>query len=280
MPLLVRSFSDARALLDRSLAHLMRREAENNLDRIARGESAFDASFLATVEADPLAPEPLCVAMRTPPHNLALSPTTPDAASALALYLRSQGVRVPGVSAEIHTAAAFAQSWIALTGATSRVAMSQRIHRLTRVLRPPSPAGAARPARADDVEKIAEWLGAFEVDAHIEVVTPLEQRRARASALVSRGDLWLWDDGAPVSMCGRVRNTPNGGCVAMVYTPPALRGRGYATALVAAFSQSILDEGRRFCFLYTDLANPTSNAIYARIGYEPVCDATMISFAE
>jgi predicted GNAT family acetyltransferase len=63
-----------------------------------------------------------------------------------------------------------------------------------------------------------------------------------------------------------------------VYTPPQLRGRGYATSLVAELSRALLDAGRRFCFLYTDLANPTSNAIYERIGYVKVAEAAMVAF--
>ena len=64
-----------------------------------------------------------------------------------------------------------------------------------------------------------------------------------------------------------------------MYTPPELRGRGYATALVAQLSSQLLAEGRRFCFLYTDLANPTSNAIYERIGYVRVCESAEIAFS-
>ncbi|MGE5275304.1 MAG: GNAT family N-acetyltransferase, partial [Verrucomicrobiota bacterium] len=56
------------------------------------------------------------------------------------------------------------------------------------------------------------------------------------------------------------------------------RGRGYATSLVAGLSQSLLDAGRRFCFLYTDLANATSNAIYERIGYVRVAESAMVAF--
>jgi hypothetical protein len=41
---------------------------------------------------------------------------------------------------------------------------------------------------------------------------------------------------------------------------------------VAAVSQSQLDAGRRSLYLFTDLANPTSNHIYQAIGYEPVRD--------
>jgi len=42
----------------------------------------------------------------------------------------------------------------------------------------------------------------------------------------------------------------------------------------------LLDEGRRFCALFTDLANPTSNRIYHKIGYRPVCDFDEYVFGE
>ncbi len=90
--------------------------------------------------------------------------------------------------------------------------------------------------------------------------------------------MYLWDDDGPVSMCGASGETPNGIRVAPVYTPPGLRGRGYASACVAAVTQAQFDRGRRFCFLYTDLANPTSNKIYQAIGYEPVCDVDEYRF--
>ena len=64
-----------------------------------------------------------------------------------------------------------------------------------------------------------------------------------------------------------------------VYTPPGLRGRGYASACVAALSQKLLDEGRRYCFLFTDLANPTSNRIYQAVGYEAVVDVDEYKFS-
>jgi predicted GNAT family acetyltransferase len=60
--------------------------------------------------------------------------------------------------------------------------------------------------------------------------------------------------------------------ISLVYTPPDLRQRGYATACVASLSQMLLDEGWQFCTLFTDLANPTSNSIYRKIGYKPVGD--------
>ena len=73
-------------------------------------------------------------------------------------------------------------------------------------------------------------------------------------------------------MAGFSGATPNGIRVNLVYTPPEYRKKGYATSCVAALSQTLLDQGRKYCFLFTDLANPTSNHIYQTIGYQPVCD--------
>jgi predicted GNAT family acetyltransferase len=88
---------------------------------------------------------------------------------------------------------------------------------------------------------------------------------------------WL-DQGRPVSFASFGGPTPNGIGVGPVYTPPEARCRGYATALVAQLTKMLIEGGRRFCFLDTDLANPTSNSIYPRVGYEPVTDAGLWSF--
>jgi predicted GNAT family acetyltransferase len=79
--------------------------------------------------------------------------------------------------------------------------------------------------------------------------------------------LLLWDDEKPVSMIGL--NPPVAGVVRIgpVYTPPPLRRRGYAGSAVAAVTRRALAGGVRRCMLYTDLANPTSNKIYAEVGY-------------
>jgi predicted GNAT family acetyltransferase len=63
-----------------------------------------------------------------------------------------------------------------------------------------------------------------------------------------------------------------------VYTPPERRGRGYAGATTAAVSQAALDAGVREVVLYTDLANPVSNALYERLGYRGVEDRVILSF--
>jgi uncharacterized protein len=99
-----------------------------------------------------------------------------------------------------------------------------------------------------------------------------------AERLIRDGRLYFWQDGAPRSMLASTRETPNGASINAVYTPPEFRGCGYATIAVAALSRRLLDDGHTFCSLYTDLANPTSNALYQRIGYRPVADALEIAF--
>ena len=89
---------------------------------------------------------------------------------------------------------------------------------------------------------------------------------------------YLWDDGGPVSVAAAGGPTPNGVRIGPVYTPPAMRGRGYGSAVTAAASQAQIDHGRRFVFLFTDLSNPTSNKIYQAIGFRPVIDIDQVAF--
>jgi predicted GNAT family acetyltransferase len=125
-----------------------------------------------------------------------------------------------------------------------------------------------------------DWFLAFAAEALADSNHPASRADAQATAthwLGARG-LWVWEDEGLVAMAGAGGRTPTGIRIGAVYTPPDKRRRGYASALVAALSQAQLDAGRRFCFLYTDLANPTSNHIYQAIGYEPVCDVDEYRF--
>jgi len=88
----------------------------------------------------------------------------------------------------------------------------------------------------------------------------------------------VWRDSQPVSMAAWAGQTPRGVRVNMVYTPPELRRRGYASAAVSALTKKLLDAGRKFVFLFTDLSNPTSNSIYRKMGYEAVCDINEVDF--
>ena len=222
----------------------------------------------------------------TPPNNLLLA--VDDSVSAqwlssalteLVHNLHTSAWQVPGVLAESSLARQFSQAWAQATGQSYRENMRERIYELRKVIplaHPPS--GVFRPAGLADLDRVAAWHLAFGEEA-LGRGSPEESRKMAAQRLAV-GDVFLWEDREPVSMAFRARPTPHGCTVTGVYTPPALRGRGYASACVAALSQLLLDSGKSFCNLFTDLANPTSNAIYQKIGYQPVCDFTEYRFVD
>jgi predicted GNAT family acetyltransferase len=94
-----------------------------------------------------------------------------------------------------------------------------------------------------------------------------ERVRALLPRRVLRGENRIWDHDGRVAFAGFSDAAPDFARIAPVYTPPECRGRGYATSLVARMSSELLARGKQWLFLTTDIANPTSNAIYARIGF-------------
>ena len=186
---------------------------------------------------------------------------------------------LPGVHAPTEHVDRFVASWTTRNGGTARRILRERIHALERVTAPAGVPGALRRANPADRNVLIDWMQAFDVESF-----GAEAGRRDVAALAdelvasSHRKGWVWDDAGPVSTASTTGATPNGIRVGAVYTPPERRGRGYATACVAAVSQAELDAGRRWCFLFTDLANPISNRIYRRIGYEPVRDVDIYRF--
>jgi predicted GNAT family acetyltransferase len=266
-------------------AFLRAREAENNLVlglitgiKAGRTFGPLPPYFATVRNGDTVA----ATALRTPPHNLILTAGSDPGALPLIVddALRAMP-DTPGISGPKELAASAARLWSARTGAGARVVMAQRIYQLTHVTPPRPTPGGARIARDSDRTTIVPWFRAFVAEALPAGNHPssLQDAEDTATYWIGTGSLWLWTDGGLVAMAGASGGTPNGIRVGAVYTPPDKRRRGYASALVAALSQAQLEAGRRFCFLYTDLANPTSNHIYQDIGYEAVCDVDEYRFA-
>lgn len=279
-PVQVVEHASGQALLDHAGAFLQADEAENNLPlglagRFRRAEdTARDEVYLATLETGG---EVVGVALRTPPYNLILTRMPESALSALVERLQERGEVVPGAVGVPEIAEAFADRWMAVTGAAVRDRTPERIYQMTEVRAPGDVPGALCPARPDDVDLVVDWTRRFAAEAEGEH-PPEDFIRRRIEARIQDGEIFAWEDGRVVSIASASGRTPNGIRIGLVYTPPELRRRGYASACVAALSQRMLDSGRRFCFLYTDLGNPTSNHIYQAIGYRPVCDVSLIRF--
>jgi predicted GNAT family acetyltransferase len=215
------------------------------------------------------------VGVMTPPRNLLVSRSDAEGAvGALAGGLCSQGLDVPGVLGPSTESGTFAAVWARLTMQPFRQAMAMHVYRATRIRMPdPMAPGTHRPASPGDVALLAGWITAFNEEALEEGVSdPSAATRAAEDLMANPGrSLSLWEvGGVPVSMAATGGSTPNGSRVYAVYTPPEHRRRGYASALVAVLSRRLLAGGLRYCFLFTDRANPTSNHIYRQIGYEPV----------
>jgi predicted GNAT family acetyltransferase len=277
MTFALRYENDPAVFQERVGSFLCEHEAENNLPlgliagMIAGVRYSDEPPLMATVEAE----EIQAVALRTPPHKLVLSTSRSDeATSFLARELHAGGCRLPGITACDREAWAFARQWSVLTGAKVRQGKGQRIYRLDHVILPAPKPGRLHRCGEADVELAAKWLREFDREAEVEISSDVR----RFIGPRDRG-LFFWIDGSPVTMAGYMGPTPHGIRIGGVYTPPELRRRGYASACVAALNQRLLEEGRKFCFLYTDLANPISNNIYQAIGYRPVCDAPMLKFS-
>lgn len=232
--------------------------------------------YFATITAHN---ELLLAAMMTPPRPLVLYTRLSDWREALELFIQEAARRqwpISGVTGPPPLSEAFAAAWATLTGKTYRVQIRNRLYELREVNSIPITPGRLRLATTADLELITQWTFAFQTEAlqRGDLAEAYEVARYK----ISEQELYLWEDGQPVCMAGQSRPTPNGICISLVYTPPEWRRRGYATACVAGLSQLFLDSGRKFCVLFTDLANPTSNHIYQTIGYKPIGDFTEYVF--
>lgn len=226
---------------------------------------------------------PLVAALMTPPHNVVVFSTRPEAqAEAFALVaqnLRRDDWNVPGVIGPNTAALGFAQVWQSLTGQPYTLQMHERVYELRQVIPPPQPPGHMRLAVEEDLDLIARWSQAFHEEAlPNEPQSTPEQYLEFAHQRIGERSFFLWVDNVPVALAGWTRPTPHGCSVGPVYTPRKYRGKGYASALTAGLSQLLLEQGKQFTALFTDLANPTPNSIYQKIGYRPVTDFDMYRF--
>lgn len=254
------------AVLEDALDFLMRAEAVNNL-MVGLLRQDIEGVYLATAVRDGRV---VGVGMRNAIKYLLSGADDLEAVDALAGHAAHHQGDLPGWQGPRAEAARFGAAWRRLGGRDAALGMRLRIYQLEAVTPPTRVSGGFVQPTAAQRDLLVEWHAAFVAEADV-------RSGSDAGAAVDRhlanGTLWLWEDGGrAVSMAAGRVTTPNGARIGLVYTPPALRRRGYAGACVAALSARLLAEGRRFCFLYTDLANPTSNAIYQRIGYRPVCD--------
>ena len=216
--------------------------------------------------------------LHTPPFPVVLTSTTADIAAALAQALASRVRAVHGVNADLPVATAFGTAWHELTGDTVEESMRSRLYQLGELKPPePFPPGQARVAGPDDRSLLIAWSEAF----HDETQTGPRDVTEMVDDRLSYRGYTLWEQaGQPVSVAGLTRQVAGQVRVGPVYTPPGHRGRGYGGAATWTVSQAARRAGVAQVLLFTDLANPTSNALYQRLGYQPVADRLVLAFGK
>ncbi|MEV5263801.1 GNAT family N-acetyltransferase [Streptomyces werraensis] len=217
----------------------------------------------------------------TPRGRLGLTPLTADDADALAARLSALGHTPAQVVADQDTADVFASAWQGHTGATPKLFWHTHLYRLGTLTPPrPHPEGRAQIVGAAARELVVRWCREFCVEVgeqpSIDLIDAGAWDRSRF------GDrhftFWRTPDGTPVSMTAVTSVT--GGMVRVdpVYTPSRFRGHGYAGAVTAAVSRAAREAGATDVALFADPANPTSNALYRRLGYVHLTDCAGYRF--
>lgn len=272
-------FDNVKEFYEQVQEYLLQHQAEHNLllgilhNLLHHPDRYPEPPYLARVNTNDRVQ---AVAIRTPPYKLVLSKALDSKALKLiAQDLQDEGEPLPGVSGAVAEVATFLQDWQALTGQSYRRVMDMRIYQLTQVNPVIKVPGRLRLATSADRPLLLDWFAAF-VSANPEIMR--EAPETMVDSGLKRQSIHLWEDGIPVSWASGSRSLPAAGRIGPVYTPPEQRRKGYATACVAALSQKLLDQGCDRCFLFTDLANPTSNHIYQQIGYHSICDWHDYSF--
>ncbi|WP_405921953.1 GNAT family N-acetyltransferase [Streptomyces sp. NBC_00122] len=204
----------------------------------------------------------------TPPFPLLLSAVPEDAVRALGAALTTEPLLagLHGINARRPDAEALAEAW----GRPTRIAEETRLYRLDGLVAPdPAPAGHARLAAEADLPLLTAWIDKFNAETGI----PGSASEAVLRDRISYDGILLWEHGgAPVSLASFNRPIGSAARVGPVYTPPQARGRGYAAGVTHAASEAAYAAGASEVLLFTDLANPTSNGIYLRLGYTPIED--------
>ena len=277
----IQQFNDPKLYYEKVKAYLLQEEAVHCLilgicNTLIESPDRYETQpYLVAIEDNDRV---VAAAVITYPRKLILSRSSrSEAIVKIANDLVSKDKSLPGVIAPQPEAKIFAQTWHSLTGKTYQQSLALRIHQLEAVSSSKQVSGYLRQATASDRQLLTSWIQNFRREALGENAPKSESDRWFDSKL-KQGSLFVWQDDITVSMVAYGGKTPQGIRINTVYTPPEYRHNGYATACVAAISQKLLDRGYKYCFLYTDINNPTSNNIYRKIGYQPVCDITDYSF--
>ena len=192
-------------------------------------------------------------------------------------YFTDNNIDLTGVVGESFYSTEFSKFY----GKRQTAEKSLIVHKLISVNDLPPTAGKLESATADDIDLVTEWTINFERDAQTFPSKSKEQAQKSTQAQIASGSLFKWTNKREiVSIAAIVRKTKNLGIVGLVYTPDEARNKGYATSRVQKLSEHILQNGFKYCGLFTDKANPASNHIYRKIGYSPSQNSLILNMSD
>lgn len=264
----IRTFDSIADFLGYTALFLERREVENNLLLGVLGHLR---------QTPPATPPLLCAvedgsavigaAVHQAPHKLLLTDMPPLAVASLADALARRRFEFPGALGPGPATELFARAWRKLSGRSVAAPRVLFLYQADRIAAPRPAPGRFREAIAGEAELLLPWIASF-LDEVQDRTMKAEPRLVQT--LIAEGRLFVWEDGPVVSMAAWSGGALRYARVNFVYTPPGRRGRSYASNCVAALSRRLLESGKTGCCLFTHADNPTPNAIYRRLGYEPV----------
>jgi len=282
-----RFYEEVDDFYDIAYPFLLAREAENNLllsilnslkENIHRYGKKMPLLFSLTDHDDVK-----LIALRTPPHDIIISYVDDlNFIEVLVEELLKRNEKLPGVLSFKEAADKFTELWCEKNSLKPNLFRKERIFKLEEVSK--DTIGTKKFSVASKTHQTIVLKWAEEMIKEALADTTEEDIERLTNNLKNEFEenkskmFLLFDNNEPVSMVRKAGRTPNGNFVNLVYTPPSLRRKGYATECVAKLSKQLLEEGNKYCFLFTDLSNPTSNSIYKKIGYKPVIDENHYKF--
>ena len=205
----------------------------------------------------------------TPPFPLRLSAMPVHAAAELVGELPSWPGEVAGPPP---IAEEFATAWSAQTGGTVHTRLEERLYRLGELAVPSAPGESVR-ASSEHRDLLVDWIGAFADELNI----PHGDPEGVVDSRLDSGSIALWQVDEPVSIAAASQVVAGMARIGPVYTPPQWRGHGYGSASTAAASEDALARGATDVVLFADVANPTSNSIYQKIGFRAIADDVILA---
>lgn len=269
--------TDVKKFLAQHGDYLRRHEAEHTVilsmcaAALKKGKSDVTFAVLSNDEGV------VMIAAKVPGRNIVLSRAAQDGIETLVDAIAEQKWEFPGIVGPADVAAAFSNGWTRVTGQKFNEYMDQIIYSLKTVTPADDVEGKMRLATEKDIPQVSAWFVGFSNDSHLPKSEKFTAEEAKniVPARIAENRIYVWEAGGKAVAQAGVSSTETSARISLVYTPQENRGKGYASALVAAVSQKMLNDGKKLCCLYADARNPVSNSIYRKLGYEFVGRSTL-----